>query len=196
MNSRTTSALTSSAFATWACESVTQPRSVRLAEATAGQLRKVLPTPVLRLAFRAGYQTMSVWWFITRPAASGAKVVVTRGDEILFIRHTYGERDVWDLPGGTAADGESPPRTAARELSEETGLSGELQPLGTWTGDGRGRHGQLHGFRVEVDQQAELTLDAAEIAQARWFEIDDLPGAIARGSEALVGAALRRRVNA
>src|SRR5689334_20203201 len=103
-----TSGSTNSVCAISDCEPMSQPRSIRVAEATATALRRVLPVPVLRLVYRAGYRVGRVWWFFTRPAASGAKVVVTRGEEMLFIRQTYGARDKWDLPGGTAADGEEP----------------------------------------------------------------------------------------
>jgi 8-oxo-dGTP pyrophosphatase MutT (NUDIX family) len=173
-----------------------QPPSVRLAEGIADQLRRFLPTSVLRLAFRAGHQVMSIWWLITRPAAIGSKVVVIRGNEMLLVRLTYGARDVWDIPGGTAQENETPIQAAERELYEEVGLSGELTPVGSWTGTGRSRQSHLHGFRAEVEPGAEFVLDEAEIAEARWFEIDDLPGRIAGGSEDIVKASLRSRTNA
>jgi 8-oxo-dGTP pyrophosphatase MutT (NUDIX family) len=175
---------------------VRQPLSVRLAEGIAGSLRKVLPTPALRVAFRCGHQVMTVWWFITRPSPTGSKVVVTRGREILFIRLTYGRRDTWDIPGGTAAADETPEETAARELFEEVGLAGDLRSLGSWTGIGRAQQARLHGFQVEVRPDAELAQDDAEIAETRWFDKDDLPGCIAAGSELLVKAALRTPVDA
>src|SRR5262245_23032324 len=135
MSWRTTSASTSSAFATSACELMTpQPRSVRFAEGVAEQLRRFLPTPLIRILFRAGYRVMYVWWWITKPAAHGSKVAVLRGQQILFVRLTYGARGNWDIPGGTAAENETPDQTAARELFEEVGLTGDLVPLGNWTG--------------------------------------------------------------
>lgn len=173
-----------------------QPLSVRLAEGIAGSLRSVLPTPLLRVAFRCGHRVMTVWWFITRPSHTGSKVVVTRGHEILFVRLTYGKRNIWDIPGGTAAQDESPEQTAARELAEEVGLAGDLRPLGTWIGVGRASRGRLHGFEVEVGPGAEPVPDDAEIAETRWFDKDDLPGRIAAGSEQLVNAALGTPVDA
>lgn len=166
-----------------------QPRSVRLAERVSTALRGSLPVPVLRMIYRAGYRAASVWWFFTRPPVSGSKVVVTRGDQVLFIRQTYGERNTWDLPGGTAGAGERPAQTASRELFEEVGLKGELIPLGSWNGSGHARRATLHGFGVEVDQDAELVLDKVEIAEARWFDSDNPPAAVAEGSRAVLKAA-------
>lgn len=137
-----------------------------------------------------------MWWLVTRPAASGSKVVVTRGDQMLLIRLTYGARESWDIPGGTAGAGETPEETAARELFEEVGLAGDLEPLGSWKGLGRAREAELHAFRVEVEAGAEPVLDAAEIAEARWFEMGDLPDRIAHGSEEIVNAAVSARADA
>ncbi|MDO5613244.1 MAG: NUDIX hydrolase [Paracoccus sp. (in: a-proteobacteria)] len=56
----------------------------------------------------------------------GAKLLLTCGDSILVM-----QRDdlpglpwagMWDLPGGGAEPGETPPECALRELAEETGL--------------------------------------------------------------------------
>jgi NAD+ diphosphatase len=129
----------------------------------------------MRVVFRIGYRVGSAWWLITRPSPSGSKVVVRRGDQVLFVRLTYGQRDVWDLPGGTAAEGETPEQTAARELFEEVGLAGELRLLGVWAGDGSARKATLHAFETEVGAEAEPVLDDVEIAEARWFDQDDLP---------------------
>ena len=167
-----------------------QPLSVRVAERTATALRRFLPVPVLRVIYRIGYRVGSILWLLTSPSASGSKVVVTRGDQMLFIRQTYGARNNWDLPGGTAGEGETPEETAARELYEEVGLKGDLRPLGSWGGPGRGSKAQLHAFIVEVDPDAELVLDDVEIAEARWFDQNDPPVRIAGGSKEIVKEAL------
>lgn len=167
-----------------------QPRSVRLGESIAGFVRRVLPAPLTRLAYRAGYVLLSLWWMISHPTSNGSKVVVTRGEEVLFVRLTYGPRNTWDLPGGTANDGETPERTAARELREELGLAGALEPVGQWETGGRGRQGTLHAFRLEVEPSTEPVIDEIEIAEARWFGRDDLPARIAKGGDLILKSLL------
>ena len=57
-----------------------------------------------------------------------AEVWVTQPSfrEVLLVRHRVRG---WVPPGGTVEPGETPRGAAARELAEETGLSGELLPI-------------------------------------------------------------------
>jgi len=134
-----------------------------------------LPMAARRRVFRFGYLALQVWWQLRRPHTSGVKVVVRRGDEVLLVRHTYGRRSEWDLPGGFINDGETPHDAALRELEEEVGLRAQ-QPvaLGAILQRRSGRRDTVHGFAADVDG-APLALDEGEIAQARWFAHDALP---------------------
>ena len=73
-----------------------------------------LRDPLLRLAFRVGYRVLRVWWFVRRPTTRGVKCVLTCGDEILLVRHTYGRTDRWELPGGGVKRREEPRAAASR----------------------------------------------------------------------------------
>ena len=57
------------------------------------------------------------WWAVR---GLGVKCVLTDGDRVLLVRHTYGPRE-WDLPGGGVKRGERPATTARREMHEELG---------------------------------------------------------------------------
>ena len=81
--------------------------------------RKRLASWCYRLAWHAA----RVYWFVARPRMRGVKCVITRGDEVLLIRHTYGDRGAWELPGGSIKRGEAPLAAARRETFEEVGLS-------------------------------------------------------------------------
>lgn len=168
-----------------------QPVSVRVPDAIGMRVRDVLPLPAVRLVYRLGHFVMRGVWAVTRPAPEGAKVAALRGDEVLFVRLTYGRRDEWDLPGGTRMEGETPAQTAARELEEETGLRGELAPVGSWHGVGRHGRGLLHGFSVQVADGEEPTIDGAEVAEACWFQRTALPAPLAASTELVLRAALR-----
>lgn len=54
-------------------------------------------------------------------------VVVTRGDELLLVRHRKKDRTYWLVPGGGLDYGESIAECATRELREETGLEIEVK---------------------------------------------------------------------
>lgn len=134
-----------------------------------------LPLAARRPALRAGYVLLRGWWMVRRPHTRGVKVVVRRGDEVLLVRHTYGRRAEWDLPGGFVGDGEEPVAAARRELGEELGLdAGELTLLGTMLVRFDGKRDTVHGFACDSDHAA-LTLDEAEIAHADWFDRAELP---------------------
>src|SRR5437588_13105692 len=80
-----------------------------------------LPIPLRRLGYKAAYAGLRAWWLVRHPRVSGVKCVLTQGDLVLLVRHTYGHRG-WDLPGGSMKRGESPESAARREIGEELGL--------------------------------------------------------------------------
>ena len=88
------------------------------AEAAAGRL----PIPARRRVFRVGYFALQCGGMIRRPHTAGVKVVLRRGDDVLLVRHTYGRRSEWDLPGGFLNEDEDPQDAALREIGEELGL--------------------------------------------------------------------------
>ena len=143
------------------------------AEAAAARL----PIPARRHVFRFGYLALQVWWLVRRPHTAGVKVVIRRGDDVLLVRHTYGRRSEWDLPGGFINEGEAPQDAALRELQEEVGLRAQRPvALGTVLVRSTGRRDTVHGFAADADGDgATLALDDAEIAQACWFAHDALP---------------------
>ena len=59
-----------------------------------------LPVLVRRVGYRFAYAGLRVYWFVLRPRSTGIKCVLTDGDRVLLVRHTYGPR-AWELPGGS-----------------------------------------------------------------------------------------------
>ena len=56
--------------------------------------------------------------------------LVTRGDEVLLVRHTYGRaKDKLLIPGGYLNVGEMPEQAAVREVREETGVTARVSSL-------------------------------------------------------------------
>jgi ADP-ribose pyrophosphatase YjhB (NUDIX family) len=104
---------------------------------------------------------------------AGGVVRDERGRVLLLRHRLWPQYRAWGLPGGYVNAGERLEDGVAREVREETALEVEVTgpPLGVASGF---RH------RVEAYYEARivggrLDLDAAEILEARWFAIDELP---------------------
>ena len=136
---------------------------------------KAIRNTLLRTAYRVGYRGLRVYWRLANPQNRGVKCVLTRGGEVLLVRHTYGPRERWELPGGGVKRGEEPVAAARREAREELGLDlTDWRPLGDLFEQIDHKHDHLWCFTVEVGDR-EITRDEAEIADARWFSRDALP---------------------
>jgi 8-oxo-dGTP diphosphatase len=126
-----------------------------------------------RLGYRGAYTVLRLYWFLVRPEVTGVKGVLSDGQRVLLVRHTYGCRR-WDFPGGTMKRGEAPAAAIVREMHEELGITPEWQPLGEVRGQMFRRHDTLLCFRADVPAPS-LILDHGEIAAVRWFTRDQLP---------------------
>lgn len=125
-----------------------------------------LPVPARRWAYRAAHRALRVWWFVRRPDTRGVKCVLRHDGRVLFIRHTYGDRRVWELPGGGVARGETPAAAVAREAREELGVAPAWRPVAVIRIRDH-KVNELHVFTADV-ASADVTLDPGEIGEARW----------------------------
>lgn len=117
-------------------------------------------------------------------------VVLNERDEVLLVR-PHGYRDgEWTLAGGGVEDGESPVEAMRRELAEElgVGLEAEVSELTVtnrfiYSPDHKAKRGLDHDgqdavmFVCRIDSGTPLSLQAEEIAEARWFAANDAAGA-------------------
>jgi ADP-ribose pyrophosphatase len=147
-----------------------------------------LPVPIRRLAYRFAHRLLRTWWFFRHPPLQGVKCVLTDGDRVLLVRHTYGRRE-WDLPGGTPRRGEAPIEAASREMEEELGVRiSDWQPLGDLVRVSYRCQDTLHCFRAELSSP-ELALNRAEIDAEQWFPQRDLPTPLGRHVEPVLALA-------
>ena len=147
---------------------------------------------LLRGALWVAYPLLRTYWFLARPRLRGVQCVLTRGREVLLVRHTYGDRRRWELPGGGVKHGEQPAQAATREVREELGLEiAQWRPLGDVAARIDHRLGALSCFTAEI-AGLEPRIDEVEIAQAAWFDRDALPQRLGERVERIVALAETR----
>lgn len=114
---------------------------------------------------------------VGRVALGAAAAIFDEDGRILLVRHSYGRLN-WELPGGVAESGESPERTALREVAEETGLTVVPERVtGIYSEPGHrlgpAMHFVLRCRREPGDAEPRITSD--EIIDLAWVEPATLP---------------------
>jgi ADP-ribose pyrophosphatase YjhB (NUDIX family) len=120
------------------------------------------------------YPWLRLYWFLVRPKTFGVQCVIQHGGDILLVRNTYGRKQ-WTFPGGRIARGETEEEAIRREVLEEVGLFLEpLQHLGTFDATIDYKQDHVAVF-AGVSPDRRVTIDPAEILEARWFQPQHLP---------------------
>jgi 8-oxo-dGTP pyrophosphatase MutT (NUDIX family) len=122
--------------------------------------------------------------WIRRPVTLGVRAVVRDPEgRVLLVRHTYVAG--WYLPGGAVDPRESVAEALARELVEETNIRiiGTPRLIGIYF-NARGRSDHVVLFEVPSFEQISAKKPDREIAEARFFPIDDLPKQTTRATRA------------
>nr|WP_277989449.1 NAD(+) diphosphatase [Corallococcus sp. NCSPR001] len=100
-------------------------------------------------------------------------VLITRGDEMLLARNASFPEPFFSTVAGFVDPGESLEETVLREVKEEVGV--DLRNV-TYFGSQPWPFGRslMVGFMAEY-AGGDVVVDGKEIAEARWFGVDDLP---------------------
>ncbi len=107
-------------------------------------------------------------------------LVTDPDDRCLLARNVMWPEHRVSILAGFIEAGESAEQSVAREVREETGIDvAAVRYLGSqpWPMP----QSLMLGFRAEADGSQEITVDAQEIAEARWFSRADLAAAITGG---------------
>jgi len=148
---------------------------------------------LLHLAYRVAWRLLQLRSLVWPRRGRGVKCLLTHEGRVLLVRHTYGARRTWYLPGGASHRRETPQQAAARELREELGLGGlRMRELLTRAMRLERIRVRLTFLHAEVADPRQARPDPVEIAEVGWFEPGRLPRP--RGSEVDFALALRAAV--
>lgn len=123
--------------------------------------------------YKIAHPFLLVYWFIFRPKTQGVKCLLVSDDEVLLVRHSYGN-PTWTIPGGEIKKRESPEEAVIREIKEELGFNIKPQFLGQFTHNTEYKIDTVYYFLSQVER-LEPIVTSAEIQEAQWWRIDALP---------------------
>ncbi len=102
-----------------------------------------------------------------------AIMLVTKGDKMLLAKSSRSKADFYSCLAGFIEIGETPEETVHREVEEEVGL--KIKNIRYISSQSWPFPSQLMlGFLAEYES-GEIVPEPSEIADADWFEIEDLP---------------------
>jgi ADP-ribose pyrophosphatase YjhB (NUDIX family) len=139
------------------------------------------------------YRLQRGLWRILRPRTRGVKVMLfNASDELLLVRNTYGRKDLFLLPGGGVRPFEAPEKAAAREVKEELGCGVEgLSFVSLHASSFEGKRDTVFLYRARAN--GEIRADGIEVAEARFFALDDLPPSVSPATLRRIEEYLGRR---
>ena len=151
-----------------------RPRVPRRADLIAG-----LPVPLARAGYRTAFAALKLYWFVARPRTRGVKCVLRDpGGRILLVQHSYGDRGVWELPGGGARTGEAPDAAARREMGEELGADVTGWRILGEAYSARHRRRDTITYLEATWPGGPVHHHPGELEATRWFAPDALPAAL------------------
>jgi 8-oxo-dGTP diphosphatase len=123
-----------------------------------------------RLGLWVAYRVLSAGWYVFRPQRRGVFIAVWHNGELLLIRNSY--RRWYALPAGGVRRGETPARSALRELREEVGITAEPDALHfavEISTTFEFKRDRCSFFEVEFDARPDIRVDGREVIWADFL---------------------------
>lgn len=123
------------------------------------------------------------WFLLSRPMTLGVRMAAINQDgKIMLVKHTYVTG--WHLPGGGVDAGEGCREAAVRELAEETGLKPQEEPqlFAIYFNKIASNRDHVVLFQCQTSSDGVTKIPDKEIAEARFFSLDNLPNDISAGT--------------
>ena len=109
------------------------------------------------------------FWIDTMEKIIGSGLIFKNGSFLLVNAKVGAAKDFWNNPGGHKEEYETIEECAAREVKEETGFDVKISRLiGTYS-----RRAKKYVYECEIIG-GDLDLPIDEIADAKWFTIDQI----------------------
>lgn len=131
--------------------------------------------------YRVAVEVRNLIWYVQRPTLIGVRTLVTRGPEVLLIRHRGGKYP-WALPGGGVDLHERLAEAARREVYEEAGLPVQIAYLLGMYDRFAGEYANYIAVFVATAQGELHVPRSLEIAEAHFVPFDALPDGMEAGS--------------
>lgn len=121
------------------------------------------------------FQTQSLTKRFVRGTTLGVRVVISDGEEVLLVRHTYVAG--WYFPGGGVDPGETAEAAALREADEEAGLAltAPLRLHGVFFNVKMARRDHVLVYHAPAWRRIRAFRPNREIAEISFFPLSDLP---------------------
>lgn len=126
---------------------------------------------VLELLFRG----QQLYWRWRAPLIVGVRGIIVHRGRLLLIRHNYGQRHLWYLPGGAVKRKETLVEALCREVREELHVDIQVERLhGIYYNFSHGASDHVIVFTASLDDATGIR-PGWEIAAFDFFPLDALP---------------------
>jgi ADP-ribose pyrophosphatase YjhB (NUDIX family) len=132
----------------------------------------------MTLVLRTLYWLRKTYQFFLRPINLGVRAMLIQDGKVLLVRHVY--QDGWFMPGGGMKRRETLEQAARRECHEEAGVTMQkIEFFGMFFNYSEWKSDHIALFLSEDFTMTDKK--DGEIAEKRFFALDNLPEALGRG---------------